>query len=937
MIVFLEVTPKWPTSADPILVCSAADRRAQSWDAKRWAAALFDPGTLSVSLFSGEIGTIIESDGSPVVIAEQALLELFPDAEDVRWESAAFAMWAGEFTSAPGGSYPYANTVAQIAKGKVSRFEKDAGQIKLTLDPAGDGETKVLVREYAGSGNAEGGTSLKGTLKPWIFGHAQNVEPVLINEDNSVYQFSGYGPIQSVDALYERGASFGASFGNYANYAALVAAAIPAGRWATCLAEGLIRLGAPQYGVITGDVKGDYAGSVQRRYPGAILQRIALERGIASLDTDSLDALDAFALTLPDDGYMNIVLKEQTTFLELARRIAAPYNAQAGFSLMGDLFASRVGIGTPSFTIDSRGRRMPLVGGFVEADTPPPYKRIIMTYGTSWRVNDLATEVAFYAEPRPAGDYSASETYREGDVVTVSDGSTWLYINPVASSGNSPPLWPVESNTYWTYLTKPLNRGKLFVQPNAPTEAESSFDDLWQDADGRIWKRREDIHLSVGGNRITVGGNLLTTIWTPNDTQPVIDAREEAAEAQADAIAAAASAAAANAELADIASDSLLTPGEKPRVIQDRDVILAEQAGIDAGATALGITTEKTTYDTAVSALTTYLATLTTPVLWSSLTGNTTIVGATFRTKFGDVYAARQALLDKVAAEAAKRAQWADIGGTGKPQDNADVTANSQVVVVPAPTFTLYRTSAGAVKADQLPADLRPAVTKGGADIRTDNSVSYSVTGYGGLAGKVTVNNTNGSSGKGDVTLANTITGEGYFELSVTVGGVPVGVYQTQVVTVDDLPPINNGGAGGTDTTLATITSTTYAAMTGQDAADPVLDVAITSGQVLKLNANFKYQHTPSNATGTPLAMKCKGQYYNGSTWLDMDSATTEVTGSASTAGAPEDRVKGEMIATFEKSGLAAGTYPVRLMGKFNSSATGNLQVQSGGATSFKT
>jgi predicted phage tail protein len=115
--------------------------------------------------------------------------------------------------------------------------------------------------------------------------------------------------------------------------------------------------------------------------------------------------------------------------------------------------------------------------------------------------------------------------------------------------------------------------------------------------------------------------------------------------------AAKASADAANAELAIIASDNVLSQGEKPRVIMDRDVILAEQAGIDARATATGITTEKTAYDTAITALTTYLATLTTPTLWSSLTGNTTIVGATFTGKFKDVYATRQTLLSKIASQ----------------------------------------------------------------------------------------------------------------------------------------------------------------------------------------------------------------------------------------------------------------------------------------------
>jgi len=139
----------------------------------------------------------------------------------------------------------------------------------------------------------------------------------------------------------------------------------------------------------------------------------------------------------------------------------------------------------------------------------------------------------------------------------------------------------------------------------------------------------------------------------------------------------------ANTDLADIASDDILTPDEKPRVIMDRDVIVAEQAGIDAQATAYAITAEKTTYDTAVASLTTYLATLTTPVLWSNLTGNTTIAGSAFRAAFAGVYAARQSLLNKIydvahdlAAAASLTAQWDQVSGAGKPEDGADVTGN---------------------------------------------------------------------------------------------------------------------------------------------------------------------------------------------------------------------------------------------------------------------
>jgi predicted phage tail protein len=121
---------------------------------------------------------------------------------------------------------------------------------------------------------------------------------------------------------------------------------------------------------------------------------------------------------------------------------------------------------------------------------------------------------------------------------------------------------------------------------------------------------------------------------------------------QSEVTAAQASADTANAALATIASDNMLSAGEKSAVITDVNVITTEQAGIDAQATAYSITTTKTAYDAAVTALSSYLATLTAPVLWNNVAGDTTIVGATFRSKFSDVYVARQALLNAIYAVA---------------------------------------------------------------------------------------------------------------------------------------------------------------------------------------------------------------------------------------------------------------------------------------------
>jgi hypothetical protein len=102
------------------------------------------------------------------------------------------------------------------------------------------------------------------------------------------------------------------------------------------------------------------------------------------------------------------------------------------------------------------------------------------------------------------------------------------------------------------------------------------------------------------------------------------------------------------AAVAAMFDDNTLTPVEKPTWILFNSFLTGEQAGLDAQATASGITTEKTAYDAAQTALAAYLATLTTDVAWNDLSGNTSIVGTTLRSKFNDVLATKQALINKV-------------------------------------------------------------------------------------------------------------------------------------------------------------------------------------------------------------------------------------------------------------------------------------------------
>lgn len=155
--------------------------------------------------------------------------------------------------------------------------------------------------------------------------------------------------------------------------------------------------------------------------------------------------------------------------------------------------------------------------------------------------------------------------------------------------------------------------------------------------------------------------------------------------------------------LANLNSDDVLTPAKKPLWIFMHSFLTGEQAALDAEATAYGITTEKTNYDNAISALTTYLATLTTDVAWNDLTGNTTITGTTLRSKFNDVMTTKQALLNKMHDSAKTLADTAQTSANSAQStaNTANSTANTAKrddaisASATAPTSILSATDAG--------------------------------------------------------------------------------------------------------------------------------------------------------------------------------------------------------------------------------------------------
>lgn len=163
--------------------------------------------------------------------------------------------------------------------------------------------------------------------------------------------------------------------------------------------------------------------------------------------------------------------------------------------------------------------------------------------------------------------------------------------------------------------------------------------------------------LSPAYNNYTADTNVTRTTFITKFND-VYTARQAVINKMAGVNAAAAAAAQADAtaslsQITTIVTDSILDKSEKPEIVRQYNAITAEQSGIDAQATAYGIITEKSTYDSAVSALTTYLGGLS--PAYNSYTTDTTIVRATFITKFNDVYTSRQALLNKIAELASNK------------------------------------------------------------------------------------------------------------------------------------------------------------------------------------------------------------------------------------------------------------------------------------------
>ncbi|KPL67404.1 hypothetical protein SZ64_04360 [Erythrobacter sp. SG61-1L] len=475
----IRVTPLYPADGGRVTVraCTANLREITGLGDVTWYPAVTKAPSLAMRLFDGDLSTSVSTGAAEFALALDRLREDMDWINTLVWAGAGVEIFAG----AAGETWPWRRVFA----GKVTA--QDRTHDKLTLTAEVDTEPfdeDVLTLEYAGTTGAEGSADLKNRVKPLVIGHAKNVEPVLIDAVNNVYQFSAYGAIEELTELFERGSSFGSPVANYSTYSALVAATVANGKYATCLAAGMIRLGAPAYGVITGDIKGHKVGTSTPRYTGAIIKALATIAGIDAdlLETASLDGLDA-AVPRP----INLVLTQQTTFRQIAAKLALACNAQSGVSFAGKLFTARIALDQPEqVVLEGRGRALPVVKKIEEKSVSTPYAKTTMGANRAWRVH-TTSEIAFTAQLIDLGAFNASTTYREGNYVSLPNGAKYLYINTTPSSGHEPP-----NATYWALMSGQLDGvitnivyRKNATQPAKPADS-SGVPSGWVDDYGSL-------------------------------------------------------------------------------------------------------------------------------------------------------------------------------------------------------------------------------------------------------------------------------------------------------------------------------------------------------------------------------------------------------------------------------------------------------------------
>lgn len=270
-----------------------------------------------------------------------------------------------------------------------------------------DLDRPLLATRYVGTtlttgATAEGDEQIEGKIKPYAFGSCPNVEGVLVNRFDLLYQFAANPSGVSSLVVYDGGIALTPT-ADYPVLSSLLAATVEAGEYATCLALGIARLGGPPAFVVTADVV--EGATLALRSPARIMERMLdLMPTVAAPDIDD-DTFDDFHSFF--SGEAGIVIDSDESALSAIGRVAASGRGAIVTSAAG-LFQAVWNAGpavTSEATLTFRelidGSGLQLFAGPTQEGDGVPVWRVVVNHSRVWRVmstGDMAQRIASATE-----------------------------------------------------------------------------------------------------------------------------------------------------------------------------------------------------------------------------------------------------------------------------------------------------------------------------------------------------------------------------------------------------------------------------------------------------------------------------------------------------------------------------------------------------------
>lgn len=275
---------------------------------------------------------------------------------------------------------------------------------------------------FAGTGGAEGPSTLSGRRKPRAIGRVTQIEPVAIDAANLIWCY-GDGPSGGVVEARDRGVALTPSAGDFSTYAALVAATMTTAAYATCNALSLIRLRAAPAGTFTITVDGRTASGVALLKFADVVKFLAtIDAGLTSTDIDAsnfaaFNAAEPASLSWWNDGSRDETVR--SVIDALAQGIRAYWGFGTSQKLAVGQFTGPAGSAAYSLTDRDMFR-------VEQREVARMSRRQVIRYDRRWRVlndNDLAGGAA-------ADRVTLGEEWQQA----ISDSADAAILSPLAAT-----------------------------------------------------------------------------------------------------------------------------------------------------------------------------------------------------------------------------------------------------------------------------------------------------------------------------------------------------------------------------------------------------------------------------------------------------------------------------------------------------------------------